>query len=286
MTIKNHNHNLIYGVLICLLAVSFVFSGCKGSATKSTGSVRKVDNAPVNVGVKSDDFSDYVKESIDSVKGPETTMTPTPYVENSRVVDVEVDDIPPRELYVSSSEGLTEDSDYTPNFSTEERITDSDDESDDEETEDEEDEELSPAGYKITPDEFEVGKCCIYINGAIDEQYGADIITALNKARTDLGYTALEEKKGLDTCADRRTREIASFLSHTRPNALPFYSLAPEYFKAEMLAIDGAKPEETIDAWIRDPYSRSLVFSEKFTSVGAACFKCNTLNCVVVALGY
>lgn len=283
---KKYNHKLIYASLVLLLVVmSFGLYGCKGSAQKSTGSVKKVEKAPVNVGVKSDDYSDYIKDSIDSVKGPETTYTPTPTVDNSRVVDVEVDDIPPRELYVSSSENLPEDSGYTPSFESEERITDPESESG-EDSEDEEEEELSEAGYKITPDEFDVGKCCIYINGENDEQYGADIITALNKARTDLGYPAYEEKKGLDTCADRRTREIACFLSHMRPNALPFYSLAPEYFKAEMLAIDGAEPEETIDAWIRDPNSRSLVFSEKFTSVGAACFKCNTLNCVVVALGY
>ena len=75
----------------------------------------------------------------------------------------------------------------------------------------------TPTPY-ITPEDFEVGKCCIYINGENDSSYGTEIITAINKVRTDLGYKPLISNKGLSTCADRRTRESAANFSHTRPN--------------------------------------------------------------------
>lgn len=277
---RDWNKNNLICVASVLIASMLVLTGCKSSAQMGTGNVRKPEEAPINVG-SSDDYSDYINDSIKSVTN-NTTPTPEPKVEDTQSVDVILDDLPDKSLYVSSSDSLKEDSGVTPDFSVPEEPVEEENGESDEETEEAEGE----AESNVTPDEFEVGKCCIYINGAIDDQYGADIITALNKARTDLGYTPLTEKNGLDVCANRRTREIATFLSHKRPDGTPFYSLAPMYFKAEMLAIDGAKPEETVEAWIRDPYSRNLVFTEKFTSVGAACFKCNTLNCVVVALGY
>ena len=138
----------------------------------------------------------------------------------------------------------------------------------------------------VTPDTFDVGTCCIYIDGESDSGYAGDLITELNNIRTNMGYQPFNENTSLSECADRRAREITCYLNHTRPNQKPFYSLAPEYFKAEMLAIDGANALDTIRAWIRDENSRSILFNTKYTSVGAACFKCNGLNCVVLAFGY
>lgn len=141
-------------------------------------------------------------------------------------------------------------------------------------------------GVTVTPESFEVGTCCIYIDGESDTGYAGNLITELNNIRTNMGYQPFNENASLSACADRRAREITCYLNHTRPNQTPFYSLAPQYFKAEMLAIDGADALDTVKAWIRDEYSRSIVFNTKYTSVGAACFKCNGLNCVVVAFGY
>lgn len=143
----------------------------------------------------------------------------------------------------------------------------------------------TPTPY-ITPDEFDVGKCCIYMNGESDSAFGTELITAINKARTDLGYKQLVTNKGLGTCADRRTREIAANFDHTRPNGLPFYSLAPEHFKAEMLITTGQKAEETVDRMIKtDAVSRSLIFTEKYQSIGASSFKTNGMQYAVVSFG-
>lgn len=145
--------------------------------------------------------------------------------------------------------------------------------------------EPTPTPY-ITPEEFEVGTCCIYMNGESDSAYGSEVVTAINKARTDLGYEPLVTNKGLDTCADRRTRELAAYNSHTRPNGLPFYSLAPEHFKAEILMVGEQKAEDAVDTLIKkDPFSRSMIFTTKYKSIGASSFKCNGMECMVVAFG-
>ena len=143
----------------------------------------------------------------------------------------------------------------------------------------------TPTPY-ITPEEFDVGTCCIYINGESDAAYGTEIVTAINKIRKDLGYTEFKKNKSLDACADRRTREIAANYSHTRPNGLPFYSVAPEHFKAEMLIVNNQKGEETADVLIkRDPISRNLIFTNKYQSIGASSFKCNGVHYTVISFG-
>ena len=145
--------------------------------------------------------------------------------------------------------------------------------------------EPTPTPY-ITPEEFEVGKCCIYINGESDSAFGTEVVTAINKTREDLGYKPFVKNKGLSTCADRRTRELAASYSHTRPNGQPFYSVAPEHFKAEMLIVGTQKAEDAVDTLIKtDPVSRNLIFTEKYQSIGASSFKCNGMQCTVVAFG-
>lgn len=143
----------------------------------------------------------------------------------------------------------------------------------------------TPTPY-ITPDEFEVGKCCIYINGESDNAFGTEVVTAINKTRKDLGYDELIKNTGLTTCADRRTREVAALRSHQRPNGQMYFTLAPEHFKAELIIVGSQKAEDAVDTLIKtDPASRYLVFTEKYRSVGASSFKTNGLHFTVVAFG-
>lgn len=143
----------------------------------------------------------------------------------------------------------------------------------------------TPTPY-ITPDEFEVGKCCIYMNGESDSAFGTEVVTAINKTRKDLGYKELVVNTSLTTCADRRTREVAALRSHQRPNGQMYFTLAPEHFKAEMIIVGTQKAEAAVDTLIKtDPASRYLVFTEKYQSVGASSFKSNGLHFTVVAFG-
>lgn len=254
-----------------LLVFCLAFTACSGEEQEGAdkeGAAEQEENPP------KDDYEDYVRSEIASVNGtnqPTATPTATPA---PAVID-DTDD-----MFVSSMENSDE-SEYP--------FRDKGSASDDASPSPTEDPNATPTPEPtpyITPEEFDVGKCCIYINGESDSAFGTEIITAINKARTDLGYKPLISNKSLSTCADRRTRELAASYSHTRPNGLPFYSLAPEHFKAEMLCINNQKAEEVVDIMIkRDPISRNLIFTEKYQSIGASCFKCNGIKYAVVAFG-
>ncbi|MCR5672890.1 MAG: hypothetical protein K6F87_04145 [Lachnospiraceae bacterium] len=144
-----------------------------------------------------------------------------------------------------------------------------------------------PTPY-ITPDEFEVGRCCVYIRGESDSAFGTEIVTEMNKVRKDLGYDELIKNKSLSTCADRRTRETVALYAHARPNGEQFFSLAPEHFKAEMLITSNEKEkaEDIVDGLIKgDPISKYLIYTTKYKSVGASSFKVGGMHYTVVAFG-
>lgn len=271
-------------ISLCATLVLLVgLTGCdssenKGSVTTGGGSVNSAQNG------SQDDFSKYIKDALETVgKDSNKQETAQPIEDKSQVIHISDDSeaVPMGEVSASDeapvdnifADGLSEtddsevDSDAIPN---DELLDSSSDYVDD----------------SATPEDFEVGTSCIYIKGEIDSGYGADLIKSLNKVRTDLGYSELATNGGLSKCADRRTREITHTFGHTRPNGQAFYSLAPTYFKAEMLAIDNGTAEETVDAWIKDPISRSLVFNTKYTTVGAATLNCNGHYYSVLAFGY
>lgn len=137
-----------------------------------------------------------------------------------------------------------------------------------------------------TPAVFEVGTGLVYIDGKYDETYRTNLLKTINDARTGLNYPAMTINDSLNICANLRAKEITCFLSHYRPDGSQFYSLAPNYYKAEIITIDSANPKETLDAWMTDPISRNILFSKEFTSIGASNYVCNGLNCIVVSFGY
>ncbi|MCR5830949.1 MAG: hypothetical protein K6G67_02265 [Lachnospiraceae bacterium] len=260
--------------LVCVLCViaSFTMSACEGTEDSNAPAETGTDTAPQS------EYDKYIKDTITSLD--DNGATPTPAISpNDRVVTT--DRTAPPAPSISSMENPDMDDNVIPTKTPYPTATPTADPS---QTEDAA-KDMEPEG-PLTPEEFPTDTCCIYINGESDSAYGTEIVTAINKARKDLGYTEFTNNKGLATCGDRRTREIAANYSHTRPNGQPFYSVAPEYFKAEMLIIDNQKAEDTVDAIIKkDPISRNLIFTNKYTAIGASSFKCNGMKYTVVAFG-
>lgn len=283
-------HITAYICMLCLSA-SFLLSGCdsEGDASDKTGTdAEAADAAPV------DEYDQYIRNTLSSLDqngnaaasdtNGNNAANATPAISPDDKV-VTTDRTAPNDTYYSSMENP--DSEHwslptkTPTLTPTPTVAPGDTSATDTDGSTEGEEEPY-----ITPDDFPVGKCCIYINGESDSAYGNEIVTAINKARKDLGYDEFAKNTGLATCADRRTREIAANYSHTRPNGLMFYSLAPDYFIAEMLIIDNQKAENTVDDIIkRDPISRNLIFTNKYKSIGASSFKCNGMKFTVVAFG-
>ena len=259
-------------ILIASL-ISCILCACDSEGTDKEAAASEEDKAAEEAAKEG--YDGYIQSVLNSVNGNPVTPVPT----DGKAI--QFDKTAPDDMYVSSMENpsTTGTPDYDPFATTtpEPSLSPTVDPNATPTPE--------PTPY-ITPEEFEVGKCCIYINGENDSAYGTEIITAINKARTDLGYDPLITNKGLSTCADRRTREIAASFSHTRPNGQQFYSLAPDYFKAEMLIINNQKAEEAVDCLIKnDPISRNLIFTTKYKSIGASSFKCNGMKYTVVAFG-
>ena len=256
---------------ICIFA-SFTMSACEG--TDSSGAPVEgpaADSSPQS------EYDKYIKDTITSLdKG---NVTPTPAPSNEKIVTT--DRTAPADPYISSMENPDMDDNVIPTKTPYPTATPTPEAS----GKDEDNKDTEAEG-PLTPEEFPTDTCCIYINGETDSAYGTEIVTEINKIRKDLGYKEFTTNKGLATCGDRRTREIAANYSHTRPNGQPFYSVAPEYFKAEMLIIDNQKAADTVDAIIKnDPLSRNLIFTNKYSAIGASSFKCNGMKYTVVAFG-
>lgn len=272
--------------LICIpVAAALMMTACDDQA--ATGDAPAEESQKENE--PKDAYEDYIRSALASVDnggqkaGASGEAAPSPTLSADDGRAIQTDRTAPNDMYVSSMESPDTVDPFT-NYPT---VTpEASDEASPSPTVDPNATPTPEPTPYITPDEFDVGKCCIYVNGESDSAYGTEIVTAINKARTDLGYKAFVTNKGLNTCADRRTRETVATFSHTRPNGLPFYSLAPEHFKAEMLIMNKQKAEQAVDDIIRnDPYSKNLIFTEKYQSIGASSFKVNGLNYTVVSFG-
>lgn len=260
-------------VLCCMTLFSLCASGCEEDGLKSLTGDDSSSEAPAQ---KSDDekYDDYIHDALEAVKdnaqptdntsaAPQIPQTTTDNSGEGQVIYVEKEDSSnvPDEVFVSSQEF-------------------------DDFDEDEEEPTPTPEVKEPAPDVFDVGRGLVYIDGKYDTSYSANLLKYINDARTGLNYPAFKENSSLGTCANLRSKEITCFLSHFRPDGTKFFSLAPDYYKAEIITIDGADVKSTFDAWLTDPVSRGIIFSEDYGSIGVANYICNGLNCIVVSLGY
>lgn len=259
-------------VLCCMTLFALCITGCEADDLKSLTGDNSASEEPVE---KSDEekYDDYIHNALEAVKDnaqpadnvSETPQIPQTTTDNSgdgQVIYVEREDSSsvPDEVFVSSQEF--------------------------DDFDDEEEPTPTPEVKEPAPDTFEVGRGLVYIDGKYDTAYSTDLLNYINDARVGLNYPAFKENASLGICANLRSKEITCFLSHFRPDGSKFFSLAPDYYKAEIITIDGADVKSTFDAWLTDPVSRNIIFSEDYGSIGVANYICNGLNCIVVSLGY
>lgn len=318
MKVRNTKGSLTYVLSVIMLLVSVVtLAGCAGEAGDLTDMLDSAGSQPTTDATDntSDDkeaqYEQYIRDALREVSD-DATMTdgeegkvPTvaPEDETGKIVFVDPKNAKKdsESVYVSSAESEatpvpTETVQETPTTTpVTETVNDKNGELtptptpkavDKETTDDNTDPNATPTPTPpATPDEFPVGVCTIYIKGEMDTSYATGIIDRINTIRTEMNYPELIENESLDKCAEMRSREISCYLSHQRPDGSQWNSLAPDYFKAELLAIDGTDEEETVDAWAIYDISKKLLFTTEYTKIGAACFVCNGLNCIVVSFG-
>jgi len=267
-------------VITCMMAFTFAFYGCDEKAdAENAGDTASGENSQNS----DQDYQDYIHDALAAVRdsatvstGDNTASEPSNDTDgqDGRIIFVEKSDSPEdtESVFVSSSSA--------------DDLVFPEDPAKETEGQKDADSPTDTGEKKTTPDTFDVGRGLVYIDGKYDTAYQTNLQTIINDARTGLNYPPFTINTSLGTCANLRAKEITCYLSHMRPDGSMFYSLAPDYYKGEIITIDGASEKETFDAWLEDPISRSMIFSEDYKNIGVSTYVCNGLNCTVVSFGY
>ena len=136
-----------------------------------------------------------------------------------------------------------------------------------------------------TPLVFAVGDCTYVALGSMDKTMAGEILTAINAYRTRGNLPPLEANMSLEFCADVRSKESTACFNHTRPNGSMWYTVAPAYYKAELLAKDYGTAKDTVDAWMSTATGRQYLLSPDLLSVGISVFHHDGRNFCVAGLG-
>ncbi|MBP5385336.1 MAG: CAP domain-containing protein [Lachnospiraceae bacterium] len=136
-----------------------------------------------------------------------------------------------------------------------------------------------------TPLVFDVGDATCIALGSFDNAMEAEILTAINAYRTRGNLKPLEANMSLEFCADTRSRESTVCFNHTRPNGSLWYTVAPAYYRSELLAKDYGSAQDTVDAWMSTATGREHLLNPDQLSVGISVFKHDGRNFIVASLG-
>lgn len=136
-----------------------------------------------------------------------------------------------------------------------------------------------------TPLVFAVGDCTYVALGSIDKAMAGEILTAINAYRTRGNLPPLEANMSLEFCADVRSKESTACFNHTRPNGSMWYTVAPAYYKAELLAKDYGTAKDTVDAWMSTATGRQYLLDPNLLSIGISVFHHDGRNFCVAGLG-
>lgn len=136
-----------------------------------------------------------------------------------------------------------------------------------------------------TPLVFSVGDSTYIALGSVDKAMATEILNAINVYRTRANLPPLEANMSLEFCSDARARESTACFNHTRPNGAMWYTIAPAYYKAELLAKDYGTAQDTVDAWMNTATGRQYLLSPDLLSIGITVFKSDGRNFIVAGLG-
>lgn len=136
-----------------------------------------------------------------------------------------------------------------------------------------------------TPLVFDVSDCCVVAFGEFDKTMSDAILAAVNVYRDNGGLEPLEKNQSLGFCADCRAKEASYSFTHTRTNGTYWFTVAPAYYKAELMATDFATAQETVDAWMQTATGRQYLLGDEYMSIGISTFRTSDRNYIVCALG-
>ncbi len=132
-----------------------------------------------------------------------------------------------------------------------------------------------PAGVAITAQAKET-----IIPGAVSVQDAGDlqafaqqVVNLVNQERAKAGLSALQSVAVLDACAQKRSEELVSTFSHTRPDGTNCATILDEYgvkwrTTGENIAYGYATPESVMKGWMDSAGHRANILNANFDSIG------------------
>lgn len=153
--------------------------------------------------------------------------------------------------------------------------------------EEDEEEELEEGTYSGngTPYVFDVSDCTVIAFGEFDKAMSESIFAAINTYRLNGHLKPIQRNQSLDFCADCRAKEASYSFSHIRMNGTYWFTVAPAYYKAELMATDYATAQATVDGWMQTATGRQYLLSEDLMSIGISVYKVDDRNFIIAALG-
>lgn len=136
-----------------------------------------------------------------------------------------------------------------------------------------------------TPLVFDISDCTCIAFGEFDKAMSDAIFAAINVYRANGGLEPLEKNQSLGFCADCRAKEASYSFTHYRMNATFWYTVAPAYYKAELMATDYATAQQTVDAWMQTATGRQYLLGSDLMSIGISTFRTDGRNYIVCSLG-
>lgn len=136
-----------------------------------------------------------------------------------------------------------------------------------------------------TPATFGTSGCCVYAEGEYNPEFAEDVVKKINTIRIDAGFEPFEVNKSLERVAEIRAKEITYFLGHMRANGTLWNAVAPEHYKAELIAKTAGDYNRTVYVWFQAPYTQQFLMNPGMNSIGVACFDFYDEHYVIAAVG-
>ena len=107
-------------------------------------------------------------------------------------------------------------------------------------------------------------------NGGSFSSYAEDLLSEVNRNRSEYGLEPLVLAADLCYSADIRAREIVTVFSHTRPDGTPCYTAIQSSYSMAAENIAGGLPTaaQTVEQWMNSPGHRANILNPELRELG------------------
>ncbi|MDE7094578.1 MAG: hypothetical protein K2O52_06680, partial [Oscillospiraceae bacterium] len=105
------------------------------------------------------------------------------------------------------------------------------------------------------------------------QDYANEVVSLVNQERAKQGLNALQVIPALNNAATKRSQELVTLFSHTRPDGSNCATVLNEFgvtwkTTGENIAYGYATPEDVMTGWMNSSGHRANILSENFDSIG------------------